>query len=69
MTGHPPSPMGATGRETQLIHRLHQAATRAEEPGLRSLLSDAMGMIVELVKQRGMRRDLDEHWDRPHDED
>jgi hypothetical protein len=32
-------------------------------------IPDAVELIRELIEGRGRRRDFDEQWDRPHDED
>jgi hypothetical protein len=36
---------------------------------VRSALAGALDLIVELIEDRGKRRDIDEPWDRPHDGD
>jgi hypothetical protein len=65
---HPPFPRGATAREIQAVEHLHQVADRHKEPEVRRALSGAVDLIVELIEERLKRRDLDGHWDRPHDE-
>lgn len=64
---HPPFPRGATSAEIGVIDRLHRVADRHREPEVRSALSGALDLIVELIEARGKRRDFDEQWDRPHD--
>jgi hypothetical protein len=66
---HPPFPKGATGPEIAKIQRLHQVADVHREPEVRSALSGAVELIIELIEDRGRRRDLAELHDRPHDED
>lgn len=66
---HPPSPKNAPAREIQAVQHLHQVADRHREPEVRRALSGALDLIVELIEDRGKRRDIDEPWDRPHDGD
>jgi hypothetical protein len=66
---HPPFPKGATAREIRAVQHLHQVADRHQEPEVRRALSGALDLIVELIEDRGKRRDIDEQWDMPHDGD
>jgi hypothetical protein len=51
----PPFPKGATAREIQVVQHLHQVADRHEEPEVRRALSGA----VELIEERGRRREFE----------
>jgi hypothetical protein len=63
--GHAPFPGGATGTEIATIQRLHRTAERHQEPEVREALTGALGLIVELIEDRGRRRDLGDQWDQP----
>ena len=64
---HPPFPSGANCPEIHAIQHLHHVADRHREPEVRSALSGRWSLIVELIEDRGKRRDMAEQWDRPHD--
>lgn len=65
---HPPFPSGATSPEIATIQRLHWTADRHREPEVRKSLGEALDLVVELIEDRGKRRDFQERWDRPHDD-
>jgi hypothetical protein len=52
---HPPFPRGATAREIQAVQHLHHVADRHKEPEVRRALSGA----VELIEERGRRREFE----------
>jgi hypothetical protein len=55
---HPPFLKGGTVREIQAVQNLHQIADSHSEPEVRQALSGALELIVELIEERGKRRDL-----------
>jgi hypothetical protein len=65
--GHPPFVKGATRLEQETVNRLYHVASIHREPEVRSALSAAVELIVELIEERGKRREVDDVWDRPHD--
>lgn len=65
--GHPRFPKGATGAELATVQRLHRVADLHREPEVRSALSDALDLIVELIEDRARRRSMADRWDGPHD--
>ena len=67
--GHAPFPPGATGPEIQVIQKLHRAACRHPEPEVRSALSEAVDLIVELIEDRISRRGFDARYDSATDGD
>jgi hypothetical protein len=56
---HPPFPRGATAREIQAVEHFHQVADRHREPEVRRALSGAVELIVELIEERGRRREFE----------
>jgi hypothetical protein len=65
--GHPPFVKGATRLEQETVNRLYHVADTHREPEVRSALSAAVELIVELIEEHGKRRGLDDMWERPHD--
>ena len=63
---HPPVPKGATKRELQTIAALHREATTTDDQLAGSTMLDGVGLIVELIQDRGRKvgpvhdRDLDQ---------
>jgi hypothetical protein len=66
---HPPFPRGATAREIQAVQHLHQVADRHNEPEVRRALSGAVELIVELIEQRGRRREFEAQVNEARSED
>jgi hypothetical protein len=62
---HEPSavPQGATAREIQAVQHLHHVADRHKEPEVRQALSGAVEPIVELIEERGRRREFEDQVD------
>jgi hypothetical protein len=61
--GHPPFPKGATSEEVRLGQRIHQVADRHKEPEVRRALFGAVELIVELIEERGRRREFEDQVD------
>jgi hypothetical protein len=66
---HDPSSKGMTAREQATVNRLHHLADGPLDPAVRPIVADGLALILELIADRGLRRDFDEQRDRPHDED
>jgi hypothetical protein len=66
---HNPSSKGMTTREEAIVDRLHHLADGELDPDVRPIVADGLALILELIADRGKRRDFDECYDRPHDED
>jgi hypothetical protein len=66
---HDPSSKGMTTSEQAIVNRLHHLVDGPLDPDVRPIVADGLALIVELIADRGKRRDFDEQWDRPHDED
>jgi hypothetical protein len=60
---HPPFPKGATPREIQAVQHLQQVADRNKEPEVQRALSGALDLIVELIEERGRRREFEDRAD------
>ena len=60
---HPPTPIGATKRESQTIAALHRQATMIDDQPAASTMLDGVGLIVELIQARGKRLDFESQWD------
>jgi hypothetical protein len=66
---HPPFPRGAIAREIQAVRHLHQVADRHREPEVRRALSGAVELIVELIEERGRRRQFEAQVDEARADD
>jgi hypothetical protein len=66
---HPPFPRGATAREIRAVQDLHQVADRLKEPEVRRALCGAVELIVELIEERGRRREFEAQVDEARADD
>jgi hypothetical protein len=68
---HDPSSRGMTTHETTIVNRLHHLVDGSIDlaPDVKPIVSDGLRLILELIEARGQRRDFDEAYDRPHDQD
>jgi hypothetical protein len=64
---HNPSSQGMTAREQAIVNRLHHLADGPLDPEVRPIVADGLALILELIVDRGKRRNFDEQWNRPHD--
>jgi hypothetical protein len=65
---HNPSSRGMTTREQAIVNQLHHLADGPLDPNVRPVV-EGLTLIRELIEDPGKRRDFDECYDRPHDED
>jgi hypothetical protein len=61
--GHPPFPKGATSEEVRLVQEIHQVGSQQQDRVVRQTLSDALEMLVELIEERGRRREFEDQVD------
>jgi hypothetical protein len=61
--GHPPFPKGATSEEVRLVRKIHQVGSQQQDRVVRQTLSDALEMLVELIEERGRRREFEDRVD------
>ena len=68
---HDPSSEGMTTREMTVVNRLHHLVDGASnlDPDVKPIVAEGLRLILELIEARGQRRDFDEAYDRPHDQD
>jgi hypothetical protein len=66
---HLPFPRGTTAREIQAVEHLHHVADRHREPEVRRALSGAVDLIVELIEERGRRREFETQVDEARADD
>ena len=55
-------------REQGIVNRLHHVADGHKDPAVRSAVGEGLELILELIEDRGKRRDFDEQFDRLHDQ-
>jgi hypothetical protein len=63
-----PSSKGMMTREMNVVNRLHHLADGQLDSNARPVVADGLKLILDLIEARGKRRDLDEQWDRPHED-
>jgi hypothetical protein len=56
---HPPFPKEATSEEVRLVQKIHQVGGQQRDQVVRQTLFDAMEMLVELIEERGRRREFE----------